>query len=237
MIVNTGHNPEIEESAVEMMLGHRVEGIIYAAMFHRVVEPPANSREAPVVLLDCYSEDGSWASVVPDEVSGGHTATEVLLAKGHERVGFINLPPGVPAMIGRLEGYKQALEAHGVAFDASLVSYGDGTASCGYRYAVELLRASNPPTAIFCANDQMAMGAYEALKEFGLRIPDDVAVVGFDNQELIAAQLRPPLSTVALPHYEMGRWAVNYLIAQAGRRETRPVRHYPGCVYVERESV
>lgn len=152
----------------------------------------------------------------PGRGIGGRTATEVLLSKGHERIGFINLPPGVPATIGRLEGYKQALEAHGVAFDASLVSYGDGTASCGYQHAAELLRASNPPTAIFCGNDQIAMGAYEALKGFGLRIPDDVAVVGFDNQELIAAQLRPPLSTVALPYYEMGRWAVNYLIAQAG---------------------
>ena len=236
-IVDTGKNRKIEESAVEMMLERRVEGIIYAAMYHRAVEPPTNCREVPVVLLDCYAEDGSWASVVPDEVSGGRTGTEVLLTKGHERVGLINLRPSVPAAIGRLQGYKRALEARGLPFDGSLVGYGDGTANAGYESAAALLRAPDPPTAIFCGNDQMAMGAYEAIKEIGLRIPEDVAVVGFDNQELIAAHLRPPLSTVALPHYEMGRWAVEYLIEQAEHGRTTPVQHTIECPYVERGSV
>jgi LacI family transcriptional regulator len=237
MIVNTGENREIEESAVEMMLERRVEGIIHAAMYHRAVEPPADSREVPTVLLNCYSKDGSWTSVVPDEVLGGRTATEVLLRKGHRRVGFINLGPGIPAAAGRLEGYKQALDAHGLAFDSSLLRYGDGTADGGYRCATELMRVPDPPTAIFCGNDPTAMGAYQALKERGLRIPEDVAVVGFDNQELIAAHLRPALSTVALPHYEMGRWAVGHLIEQAEHGKATLTRHTIGCPYVERESV
>jgi LacI family transcriptional regulator len=236
-IVNTGENLKIEESAVRMMLERRVEGIIYAAMYHRAVEPPTDVREAPTVLLNCFAEDGTWTSVVPDEVSGGRTATEVLLGKGHERVGFINLPPGIPATVGRMEGYKQALDAHGLAFDSSLVRYGDGTADGGYRCVIELMRVSDPPTAIFCGNDPMAMGAYEGLKERGLRIPEDVAVVGFDNQELIAAHLRPALSTVALPHYEMGRWAVAHVIEQAEQEKATPTRHAIGCPYVERESV
>lgn len=132
-------------------------------------------------MLNCYSQDGSWTSVVPDEVSGGRTATEVLLRKGHRRVGLINLGPGIPAAVGRLEGYKQALDAHGLAFDSSLLRYGDGTADGGYRCATELMRVPDPPRAIFCGNDPMAMGAYQALKERGIRIPEDVAVVGFDN--------------------------------------------------------
>jgi LacI family transcriptional regulator len=236
-IVNTGENLEIAESAVEMMLERRVEGIIYAAMYHRAVEPPTDSREVPTVQLNCFAEDGSWASVVPDEVSGGRTATEILLSKGHERVGFINLPPGIPAAVGRLEGYKRALEAHNLTFDDSLITYGEGTASSGYQRAADLMRVSDPPTALFCGNDPVAMGAYEALKEAGLRIPEDVAVVGFDNQELIAAHLRPPLSTIALPHYEMGRWAVNYLIEQVKHGEIKPVQHTIDCLYIERESV
>jgi LacI family transcriptional regulator len=237
LIVNTDKNQKIEESAVEMMLERRVEGIIYAAMYHRGVEPPPNSREVPVVLLNCYSEDGTWASVVPDEVSGGRTATEVLLRKGHRRVGFINLGPGLPATVGRLEGYERALEAHGLTFDDSLMTYGDGTASSGYQRAADLMRVTDPPTAIFCGNDPMAMGAYEAIKGWGLRIPEDVAVVGFDNQELIAAQLRPALSTIALPHYEMGRWAVNYLIEQTQHGAIKPVQHTIAYPYVGRESV
>jgi LacI family transcriptional regulator len=237
MIVNTGENREIEESAVDMILERRVEGIIHAAMYHRAVEPPSDSQEVPTVLLNCYSEYGSWASVVPDEVSGGRTATEVLLRKGHRRVGFINLGPGIPAAVGRMEGYKQALDAHGLAFDSSLLRYGDGTADGGYRCATELMRVPDRPTAIFCGNDPTAMGTYEALKERDLRIPEDIAVVGFDNHELIAAHLRPALSTVALPHHEMGRWAVECLIDRIARGEMSPTRHAIGCPYVERESV
>ncbi|MGI9048846.1 MAG: LacI family DNA-binding transcriptional regulator [Rubrobacteraceae bacterium] len=237
MIVNTGRNRKMEERAAEMMLERRVESIIYATMFHRAVEPPKGFREVPAILLDCYSEEGHWPSVVPDEVSGGRTATEALLVKGHERIGFINLPSGSPAAEGRLEGYAQALEARRLVFDASLVKCGDGRSSGGYSGALELMLAADPPTAIFCGNDPTAMGAYEALKELGLYIPQDVAVVGFDNQALIADQLRPPLSTVALPHYEMGRWAVNYLIKHAGAGETPPIRSTLDCVYVERESV
>jgi LacI family transcriptional regulator len=191
----------------------------------------------PTVLLNCYSQDGSWTSVVPDEVSGGRTATEVLLRKGQRRVGLINLGPGISAAVGRLEGYKQALDAHGLAFDSSLLRYGDGTADGGYRCATELMRVPDPPRAIFCGNDPMAMGAYQALKERGIRIPEDVAVVGFDNQELIAAHLRPALSTVALPHYEMGWWAVGHLIEQAEHGKATPTRHAIGCPYVERDSV
>jgi len=206
-------------------------------MYHRAVEPPADSREVPTVLLNCYSEDGLWASVVPDEVSGGHRATEVLLDKGHERVGFINLDPILPAANGCIRGYKQALGARELPFDDSLVTNGNGTASGGYWLAAGLLRMPNPPTALFCSNDQTAMGAYEVLEERGLRIPEDVAVVGFDNQELIAAHLRPALSTVALPHHEMGRWAVNHLIDQAERDNPTPVQHVIDCPYIERESV
>src|SRR3712207_5618273 len=99
------------------------------------------------------------------------------------------------------------------------------------------MRVSAPPTAIFCGNDPMAMGAYEGLKERGLRIPENVAVVGFDNQELIAAHLRPPLSTIALPHYEMGQRAVSYLIEQVKHGEIKPVQHTVACPYVGRESV
>ncbi len=81
------------------------------------------------------------------------------------------------------------------------------------------------------------MGAYEAFKELGLRIPEDVAVVGFDNLELIASHLRPALSTIALPHYEMGQWAVNYLVKQTEDGEITLSQHTIGCPYIERESV
>ena len=90
----------------------------------------------------------------------------------------------------------------------------------GVQGARQLLSATNRPTALFCFNDRMAMGAYHAAAELGLRIPQDLSVVGFDNQELIADGLRPGLTTVALPHYEMGAWAVDALIARIEGHES-----------------
>jgi LacI family transcriptional regulator len=238
IIVNTGRNEAIMASAIETMLERRVEGLIYAAMFHQVVDVRLPAPEVPVVLLDCVSADPSLASVVPDEVGGGYTATEVLLRAGHRRIGFINLRPDIPASIGRLQGYRQALAAYGVPFDPALVRNTSETDHDeGYDHAKELMGRADPPTALFCGNDRTAMTVYDALKELGLRIPRDVAVVGFDNQELIAAHLRPPLSTVALPHYEMGRWSVEYLIRAGEREDVAPVRHVMPCPYVARASV
>jgi LacI family transcriptional regulator len=177
--------------------------------------------------------------VVPDEVQGGRTAAEVLLQKGHRRIGFINNVDPMPAQLGRLEGYKQALAAYDVPFDPRLVQYGTTThTSGGYRCALELMQLEEPPTALFCFNDLTAMGAYDALRKLGLSIPEDVAVVGFDNLELIAAQLSPPLSTMELPHYQMGQWAVQYLLehAENGTGHEPPVQHKIACPFVPRSS-
>jgi len=237
MIVNTFSDLKLMESAVGVMLERQVEGMIYAAMSHQEVRLPEAFRDIPLVLLDCYSENRAWASVVPDEVAGGQTATEALIVKGHKRIGLINLPEGMPASVGRLKGYRRALRKHGLPFDQRLVRISTGKADGGYQVAREFMELANPPTALFCATDHSAMGAYEALKERGLRIPADIAVVGFDNQELISAYLRPPLSTVALPHYEMGRWAVEHTIRQTEKGEIIPLQHQIHGGFIERESI
>src|SRR5688572_13808679 len=170
LVVNTDSNPDIECVAVEMMLERQVEGLIYATMFHRPITLPVALRQVPTVLLDCYVEDRSLPSVVPDEVQGGRTATQALLQKGHRRIGFINNVDPIPATFGRLEGYKQALAGYDVPFDPSLVCSGKSTAEEGYRCAVELMQFPERPTALFCFNDTMAMGAYDAIKQLGLSI-------------------------------------------------------------------
>jgi LacI family transcriptional regulator len=235
--VDTGNDLSMAEAAIEMMLERRVEAIIYAAMYHRAVQVPDNLREAPAVLLDCYCEDGSLPSVVPDEVTGGYEATESLLRKGHRRIGLINAGRVIPAAVGRLEGYRRALAAYDVPFDSSLVRSGNTMADSGYRHTLDLMRLSHPPTAIFCGTDRTAMGAYQALAELRLSIPGDVAVRGFDDEAIIAPYLRPALSTTALPHYEMGQWAVEYLIKQrSGIADPQPVQYKIHCPLVERES-
>ena len=237
LVVNTGTNGDIERAGLEMLLERQVEGLIYATMYHREIVPPPALAPLPIVLLDCFVADRSLPSVVPDEVQGGRTATEVLLQHGHRRIGFINEIGPLSAKFGRLEGYKQALASYRVPFDPSLVRVGTSIAPQGYRCAVELLQLPDPPTALFCFNDSMAMGAYDAVKQRGLTIPDDVAIVGFDNLEVIAAQLHPPLTTVELPHYEMGQWAVQYLLEHADSGDRAPIQHTIACPLIERKSV
>lgn len=236
LIVNTGSDATVTETAIEMMLGRQVEGIIYAAMYHHEVALPANIHEGSAVLLNCSSADGSLPSVVPDELQGGRTAIEVLLNKGHRRIGFINTVDRIPAAFGRLEGYKQALQAYDIPFDENLVRFHTGDSRGGYQGTLELLHLRERPTAIFCFKDGMAMGAYDALHTLGLSIPNDVAVMGFDNLELIATQVSPPLSTIQLPHYEMGKWAVEFLLEHHGE-SLPPVQHTIECPYIERQSV
>jgi LacI family transcriptional regulator len=150
---------------------------------------------------------------------------------------LINAGRVIPAAVGRLEGYKQALSAYEVSFDPGLVRSGNTMADSGYRHTLDLMRLPDPPTALFCGTDRMAMGAYDALKELGRAIPGDVAVRGFDNEDLIAPYLRPPLSTSALPHYEMGQWAVQYLIEHSrGSSEDPSIQHVIHCPLVERAS-
>ncbi len=237
VLVNTKTKPDMEKAAVEMLLERQVEGIIYATMYHRPVRLPETLREAPTVLLDCYSGDHSYPSVVPNEVRGGQTATEVLLKKGHRRIGLINNIDPIPATLGRLEGYRAALEAYGVPYDEALTSADVSIPDGGYRCAIQLMKLPQPPTAIFCFNDRMAMGAYDAIRKLDLKIPDDVAVMGFDNQEIIAAHLYPPLSTMELPHYQMGAWAINQLLKMIDSpEEVDPIQHTIECRLIERAS-
>jgi len=236
LIVNIGSDTSIKETAIEMMLERQVEGIIYAAMYNHEVKLPANMYEGPAVLLDCFCANRTLPSIVPDEIQGGRTATEVLLKKGHRRIGFINELNPIPASSGRLEGYKQALQSYEIPFDESLVRLHHCNATGGYRGTLELMQLPEPPTAIFCFSDFAAMGAYDALRTLGISIPSEVAVMGFDNHELIAAQLTPPLSSIELPHYGMGKWAVEYLLEHSGK-SLPPLQHTIPCPYIERQSI
>lgn len=227
---------QLEQVAVEKLLEQQVEGIIYAASWHRGIVVPEAVREVPTVLVHCFATNADLPCIVPDEDAGGRRATQRLLEAGHERIGMVNLDPHIPAGQGRLAGHREALEGADIAFDDSLVVTGDATAHGGFEGAMTLLSLPDRPTALFCANDRMAMGAYDAIKELGLSIPDDVAVVGFDNQELISNYLRPSLTSVALPFEQMGTLGVKTLGAIAAGKEVEP-RQVLDCPLLERSSV
>lgn len=241
LVVNTGGDEAVTNAAVETLLGRRVDGILYATMYHRAVTLPPQVREAPTVLLDCFVEDRSLPSVAPDEGRGGYEATAALLRKGHRRIGLVNNLDIVPAMTGRQEGYQQALAAAGIAFDEQLVTRHPSEPTGGYEAVAQLMQLAQPPTAIFCFNDRMALGAYRYAQKHGLCIPEDLAIIGFDNQDMIAPYLEPPLTTMALPHYAMGQWAVEHLlqlIEQPDRQNgSPPVQHLCECPLIERASI
>jgi LacI family transcriptional regulator len=238
ILANTKNDPQLQAAALDMMMERQVEGIIYATYYHRPVTPPDLLWELPSVLLDCFVPDRSLPSVVPDEVAAAHKATSVLLEKGHKRVGFLNNRDPIPATSARLEGYSAALAEHGIPFDPALVTADSSDPDGGLRSALTVMQAPNPPTALFCFNDRMAMGAYYALRQLNLSIPGDVAVMGFDNHEIVAAALSPGLSTMQLPHYEMGKWAFNYLLEHMNDKgDIHPVQHIIECPYIERSSV
>jgi len=212
VLFNTEDDPEVEERELQALLEYQVDGILYAKMYHRVVAVPSVLDGVPLVLLDAESPDSSAPSVVPDEVAGGRTATDELLGLGHRRIGFLTNVDDVPATRGRLQGYQEALAAAGLDFDPDLVVADESETWGGYRAARQLLAREDRPTALFAYNDRMAMGAFRAAAELGLRIPEDLSVVGFDDQELITLGLFPELTSVALPHFDMGYWAGETLI-------------------------
>lgn len=237
LIAPSEDEPTMESAAIEKLLEQRVEGIIIAATWHRGIRVPENAHQVPCVLVNCFDLDGRLPSIVPDERSGGRTAARALIEAGHERIGHITLTPGIPATVGRLEGLRDELAAHGLPLDDSLVEPSDGTAEEGYRAAAALLDRADPPTAIFCGNDRVAMGAYDAIKERGLRIPHDISVVGFDDQEILAGYLRPGLTTVALPFEEMGAAGVSTLASLAAGSRIDDLQVVIDCPLRSRSSV
>ncbi|KRC31642.1 LacI family transcriptional regulator [Oerskovia sp. Root22] len=233
LVANTDGNVAAENDAIAMMLEHQVRGILYSTWYHREIIVPESLHQTDTILVDCYAEGSGLPAVVPDEEQGGRTATEELLAAGHRRIAFLNTTTPSPAQTGRLAGYRAALEMAGVGFDPKLVFPVAPEQEGGYAATSRVVESG--ATAVFCHNDRVAMGVYDGLRERELRIPDDIAVMGFDNQDVIAAHLRPTLSTVALPHYELGAAGVRMLLGMDPAPDDQP--HLIACPPVRRHSV
>ena len=240
LMMTTGNDPELESREIQALLDRQVDGIVYAAEYHRLLTPPDELRRVPSVLLDARATTDEFSSVVPDEVGGAMTAVKELTDHGHRRIGFVTNIQEIPATRLRLEGFKKALKLAHRPYQKAMVVADLSEAAGGYRATSVLLErpAATRPTAIFCFNDRMAMGAYQAAAERGLRIPEDLSIVGFDDQEIISASLRPGLTTVALPHYQMGRWAVTTLLRGIDADGKEPPRsEVLSCPLVRRASV
>ena len=237
LVAQTQGREEHEAKAVERLLRAGAQGIIFMSIFTRRVSlsPVFEDLPIPLVLLNCYTGDNRYPSVVPDEITGGRTATRTLIKLGHSRIATITGELFMEAAQDRLIGYREALAEAGIVYEDRLVIDGNWTPTSGFEATQKLLSLKDPPTAIFCQNDKMAMGCLNALTEAGLNAPRDVSVVGYDDDEL-ARHLRPPLTTLELPHRPMGAWAVRQLGKHGDAGTTSHRIHKIACSLVERAS-
>ena len=218
LVLETGGEPAREIQALEAALDRQVDGVIFAAMRAREVFVPDLPINVPTVMLNGTSARFP-VSVLPDEYRGGQQAV-ALLENAGIKDGIVLLGHNAEEEAGlfrsetiarRFEGIRQAMDAAHMRFVAELSCW-NWEPGNGYELTRKQLKAGRPK-AILCLNDRLAFGAYQALAEEGVKVPDDVALVSFDNDEL-ASYLRPGLTTIGLPHEEMGRVAIELLLGK-----------------------
>ena len=210
-IGETEGDPEVEKRLVQSMLDRGVGGFVYASMYTRNVRISKTLRDQPLVLLNCVARGKSVASVVPDEREAGKAAVRELLRHGHrdQIVVVGERAPHVVAASERLAGVEEVLRQQGIGLADSIETL--WWPEYAYQAVHDFLEAGHRPSAFICLNDRIAMGAYQAIRQFGLAVPADLSVVSFDDSDL-ASWLRPQLTSVAIPHFEMGRRAVEILL-------------------------
>ena len=171
LVMATRGDADMEAAALAQLAAQPLVGLIYATINTRLVDPPARPGALPLVLLNCHVANGSLPSVVPGEVAGGHAATDYLIAAGHRRIGYVNGEASMEAARHRLRGYKQALATADLPVDPALVRDGNWQPSSGYEATRALMRLPSPPSAIFCANDLMAIGAMTRCAKWAYAFP------------------------------------------------------------------
>ncbi|MGE5250099.1 MAG: LacI family DNA-binding transcriptional regulator [Bacteroidota bacterium] len=217
-----------EQHYVSLLSNSLVDGVIVAA-----ASAGEFSTDAPIVAVDPHVLNADYPSVQATNYRGAKDATEYLIRLGHRRIAFINGRPEIQCSARRLKGYQDALVQGGIELDPDLSVDGDFSTETGHERALQLLSMTNPPTAIFASNDQSALGVYRAAEELGVRIPDDLSVVGFDN---ISEARYMGLTTVDQFLTEMGYVAVQMLIKLINDQPLELQVHKISTRLVERTS-
>lgn len=213
MVGESGGDPGIEADLIALFLAQRVDGLLIARMYHQRVPRPSVPDDLPVVLVDAAPELG-WLvdAVVPNEAQIAAVACERLTRAGHRDIAYVGTTDESRAAHGRFLGVRSALGDAGIALGDRRVAFCSSDALGGRQAGGVLLDQDDRPTAIICFNDQIAMGVMQAAARRGIPIPEGLSVVGIDDLHPVADALDPGLTTVALPHAEMGGRAMTRLI-------------------------
>lgn len=236
MIGETSGDRAVFATLLDEFRSQRSAAILKVTMSHQQVFVEQRVNQSPMVLVNCFEAYDRYPTVVPDDRGGSAAATSALLGLGHDRVALVGLLPDMVATRLRHHGYLEAHADAGVPVDDRLVRHAVSTTEADEFAPLadvleELFALDEPPTAVMCGNDKMALRTLMWVQQRGHVVPDDVSVVGFDDYRLITENTLPRLSTVQLPYFEMGRHAAQLgLDRAAARRVLLP------CTFVARDS-
>lgn len=225
-----------ERQVIDALLSKRIEGLIYSRT--RIdAGPPVDvgSYPIPVVYVDTLVTDSDALSVIPDDAQGGALATQHLVDQGRTRIAHLTGPADWVSTQLRAEATRQVLSAAGLPFPDHRLVFGEWTEMFGYDAIVGLLERDPTIDGLFAGNDRIARGAIDQLVRLGVRVPEDIAVVGFDNLRMVVEQAHPPITSVDMNLAELGRTAVEHLLAMIAGESRSGVIRVP-CSLVVRGS-
>lgn len=213
LLCNTDRDPEKESLYIRLLREKRVDGLIISAASGQGAHLEV-LREVgvPWVFLNRRPEDFGGPAILTDNLAGAYQGTALLVDRGHTRIAVVAGPQNVNTGADRLEGYREALRDRGIPERPEYIAFGDFRAEGGYDATRTLLSLPDRPTALFVQNNQMTIGALRAIREAGVQIPKDMALLAFDETEW-ASIVDPPLTTIAQPAYEMGKAAASTLLS------------------------
>lgn len=226
VLVSNLRRPSEIVTEVKGLQQFRPRAQVYASMFHKMVDIPPEIGGIISLTVNCQSRCGNIPAIVPADEAAGLEMTEAMIAAGHRRIAFLNLP-GLHAGHLREAGFHEAHRRHGLAVVPDFVRpavdariYHDRARSLVQAHLEDWFSRPDRPGAILCGNDRVALEVYNGLRRLGLSIPGDVGVASFDNQVELATRLDPPLTTMALPHRAMARAAASRVLDPAASSET-----------------
>jgi LacI family transcriptional regulator len=217
VVMDTERDTARDASAIETLLDRQVDGLMYVTVGLKPIEVPQGMLRVPSVLANCYDDhpQPQLHHVIPDEVAGGREATKHLLELGHRDIALLAGLEDSPAAPLRVQGYRDAHAAANIPVREDRIFMAGWDIDAGFRGAMKLLDGVSPadrPTAIMCANDRLAIGVTLAAARLGLSVPEDLSIMGYDDETRIADTMVPALTTMALPLREIGRAAMTTLL-------------------------
>jgi len=222
MLCNTDENVEKEILYIQVLMEKRIDGLVLSTAFQDGVHPLLSQLKGiPLVSIVRKMKGFNPDAVFGDNVGGAYQAIEHFIQLGHRRIGIISGPLGLSSGAERREGYEKALESHRIPIEEHWIKTGDFKKESGYFLTKKLLEEKVPPTALLVVNNQMTIGALNALKELGVRVPEDLSLISFDDMEWCSF-MNSPLTTIEQSPYLMGKTAGEMLLQKINHKRSQP---------------